>query len=357
MIDGPSKRCCSLPTRAVVCPDGQAANLLRFISRGRLFQRLHVALAHGELLPFPPRKQMDTALAKVLAYDRPDIVLTDDGTPILVLERTEEVPSGHNVGQRFARLAAAAQMQVPCVYFGPYAAYKHGGSTQGPRYMNLRLFGAIQRMAAIESAAITTVNWPVDANYELIKSTSKDSRMRQYLDLFFDSYKPNHLAGLNQLLQSSVFEREQEIERLKFIENEVKKPEQYSVPPPSVTLQASSAFAKKHNLASDHFALPNLLLYNVGMDYIRSDPYTGSAILYAYLYCGGMRDRTSHLVLHFPRITRDEWANAARSTTRKDVRLYLAVADGIVLGNRYIETEALRHKHPVPDQSLARACR
>ena len=44
----------------------------------------------------------------VLAYDRPDIVLLDDQQPILVVEETVEVPSGHNVGQRFARLAAAA---------------------------------------------------------------------------------------------------------------------------------------------------------------------------------------------------------------------------------------------------------
>ena len=45
----------------------------------------------------------------VLSYDRPDIILVDGDTPILVVEETVEVPSGHNVGQRFARIAAAAQ--------------------------------------------------------------------------------------------------------------------------------------------------------------------------------------------------------------------------------------------------------
>ena len=88
------------------------------IQEGHWFKKLHPKLDSAELHPFPSKGKGDVRLAKVLAYDRPDIVLTDHDEPILVVERTVEVPSGHNVGQRFARLAAAAQMRVPCVYFG-----------------------------------------------------------------------------------------------------------------------------------------------------------------------------------------------------------------------------------------------
>ena len=56
-----------------------------------------------------------TPVAKALEYDRPDIILADNGIPILVVERTIEVPTGHNVGQRFARLAAAAEAKIPLV--------------------------------------------------------------------------------------------------------------------------------------------------------------------------------------------------------------------------------------------------
>src|SRR5436190_6706527 len=159
------------------------------INEGAWFQSLHPKLAGAALQPFPRRAHATGDLARVLAYDRPDIVLTDGDAPILVVERTVEVPSGHNVGQRFARLAAAAQMRIPCVYFGPYAAYKHGGITQGPRYMNLRLFYAIKKMAAIEDTASTTINWPVDRHYEIIKRPEKDARMRAYLDLYFAHYR------------------------------------------------------------------------------------------------------------------------------------------------------------------------
>ena len=104
---------------------------------------------------------------RVLSYDRPDIVLIDGEQPILSIEETIEVPSGHNVGQRFARLAAASEVAVPALYFGPYVAKKHGGKTAGPRYVNLRLFKALDRMIEITGSAVITLNWPVDENFEM----------------------------------------------------------------------------------------------------------------------------------------------------------------------------------------------
>jgi hypothetical protein len=86
------------------------------------------------------------AVRDVLKYDRPDIILLDGDHPILAIEETVEVPSGHNVGQRFVRVAAAAEAGIPFLYFSPYAANKHRGETAGPRYMNVRLFHAIDVM-------------------------------------------------------------------------------------------------------------------------------------------------------------------------------------------------------------------
>src|SRR4051812_41904760 len=92
------------------------------------FKGLHGSLEDAVEVPITEAKAWP-AVAGVLAYDRPDIVLLCDGRPILVVEETVEVPSGHNVGQRFARLAAASEHRVPCLYFGPYVARKHGGIT------------------------------------------------------------------------------------------------------------------------------------------------------------------------------------------------------------------------------------
>jgi len=317
------------------------------IQEGQWFRGLHPRLERAELQPFPSKARDDRTLCKVLAYDRPDIVLTDHDEPILVVERTVEVPSGHNVGQRFARLAAAAQACVPCVYFGPYAAYKHGGATQGPRYMNLRLFYAIEKMAETDCAACTTIKWPVDSNYEIIKSAQKDGRMRAYIGLFFQNYRRGNLQELNEVLKSSQFEQEQEAERSAFIANEVENPRQYNSPPDSVTMLRTANFMAEYAVPSGKLLLDKTVVYRVGMAYVRSDPYTGMAMLYSYLYCGGMRKHSSHLVLHFPNITRKIWNAAAKNQHRKDVRLFLTVADGIIFGRHHVCIQNLRQPVPV----------
>lgn len=308
---------------------------------GVWFQGLHRALAPATLSPFPSAKLQPAGLARVLAYDRPDIVLVDGaGEPILVLERTIEVPSGHNVGQRFARIAAAARAQVPAVYFGPYSAYKHGGITRGPRYMNLRLFHGIDETAAIEDSPITTIRWPTDDAWEIIQTPEKDLRVQMYLKLFFDVGADKDPEGGRRAILSSTFEGEQEDERQAFIAKEVKNRQQYDVPPPSVQIGALASMALLSSVDPALLVNNEVLLYSIGMRNIRSDPYTGTAILYAYLYCGGMASRKRDLVLHFPEVDVGRW-DALAHTVRKDVRLFREVADGILFKNAYRHRSAL----------------
>ena len=46
---------------------------------------------------------------KIVEYDKPDIILVRNNKPLLVVEITQEVPTGHNIGQRFARLVRAIE--------------------------------------------------------------------------------------------------------------------------------------------------------------------------------------------------------------------------------------------------------
>lgn len=312
------------------------------IQEGIWFRSLHPKLNDAILSPFPLQPDMPELLSNVLAYDKPDIVLKDQGKPILVIERTIEVPSGHNVGQRFARLAAAAQMRIPVVYFGPYAAYKHGGSTQGPRYMNLRLFQALKNLASIEKAAVSTINWPVDEGYEIIQNPSKDIRMKDYLALFFDLYPKLYWDDLIQAIKTSEFEQEQEAERKIFISTHVVNPAQYDDPPSSVSIGHSSMLPELHNADISNLKRFETVLYKIGMRYIRPDPYTGMSILYLYLYCSGMRNRTRNLVLHFPKISKEKWQTTAKSSPeRKDIKLFRLAADGILFSDGYLPKSAL----------------
>ena len=308
------------------------------IQEGVWFQSLHADLEEVELVSISNTDRASPQIQKILSYDRPDIVLADSDDPILVIERTIEVPSGHNVGQRFARLAAAAQCKVPVVYFGPYAAYKHGGATQGPRYMNLRLFYALELMSKIEDVAITTINWPVDENYEIIRSPEKDDRIKQYLNLFFDIYYRMSLPEVNASIIKSKFEQEQLNGRRIFIREQVKKPEQYDSPPSSVVIGPIVGEVIPYSKLKH----AETVLYKIGMTYIRSDPYTGMVMLYDYLYAGGPNKRNRNIVLHMPNITQSMWYKASNSSRdRKDIRLYKLSSDGILFKDGYIESQLL----------------
>jgi hypothetical protein len=255
---------------------------------GRWFQDLHSRLSRADLRSMTGAIENNPCLSQVLAYDRPDVILVDGEQPILMVERTEEVPSGHNVGQRFARMAAAAQGHVPLLYFCPYAARKHGGKTAGPRYMNLRLFHALDKMRALEQAAIETINWPVNAKYEIVKGSRKDERVRAYLNVFFQLYDRAGIRGVNEGMAESVFHQEQIEERGQFIRQKVKNARQYDGPPHSVKIDPTEKLARLRGVAgTERLPHPETVLYKVGMKKIRSDPYTGMGMLYEYLYAGG----------------------------------------------------------------------
>lgn len=312
------------------------------IQEGIWFQNLNSIFSESELSIIPTSKKAikDEDLEEYLKYDRPDIILKHNNKVILVLERTVEVPSGHNVGQRFGRLAAAAENGVPVVYFGPYAAYKHGGSTAGPRYMNLRLFYALDNLSTITNTAITTINWPVDTSYEIIKDNRKDIRVKEYLNIFFNYYLNYGFDGINEYIINSKFQENQRLEQNSFALLEVKKPEQYNIPPDSVKIISSKYFADEYNVTSpitDFF--DEFVVYNVGMSNVRSDPYTGMTILYKYLYILASNS-VRGLILHFPNISIHDWETI--NSQRKDYRIFNSFSDAIIFSDGLLINENLK---------------
>jgi hypothetical protein len=297
------------------------------------FKRLHPALEDAREVPISEARQWPN-VAGVLGYDRPDIVLLADDRPILVVEETVEVPSGHNVGQRFARLAAAAEHRVPCLYFGPYVARKHGGATEGPRYMNLRLFGALDAMTRVTGSAVTTINWPVDEDCEVRRDAEKDADVQEYMATLLALYKGQAAKDLNASLLASAVHARMLDERAKFVAT-IRRAEQYDLPPNSVQVLVRDTFidAYGHDPRVHGIDASELVTYNIGMTKIRSDPYAGMAMLYHYLYIAEHPSRA--LVLWFPAITFDMWKAAAASPGRKDIRLFRHAAEGILFRDTF----------------------
>ncbi len=308
------------------------------LQEGIWFKNLHSDFRNADLrvIPNSKKEQKKLGIDRVLQYDRPDIVLKDRNQVIFVLERTVEVPSGHNVGQRFGRLVAAAKERIPVVYFGPYAAYKHGGATAGPRYMNLRLFYSLHNVSKFYSTAITTINWPVDAHYEVLKTPKKDCRLREYMQLFLNYYNTYAMNGLTEYIKDSSFQRQQYKEQIDFANNEIRNPEQYNSPPDSVKIMSVSKFERDYcKLPILQKNISKIELYHVGMQNIRSDPYTGMAALYHYLYFSNNLIQ----ILHFPNIEFSEWLSLKPKT--KTYRMYKEFCAAILFSDSLVFQEDL----------------
>jgi len=303
------------------------------LQEGLWFKKLNNSFSEARLVVIPnsQKGQQKYGIDKVLQYDRPDIVLKDNDDVIFVLERTVEVPSGHNVGQRFGRLVAAAKERIPVVYFGPYMAYKHGGATAGPRYMNLRLFYSLKKVSEYYNTAITTINWPVDKRCEVLKTSQKDARVVEYINLYMSYYNMHGFCGLTEYLKNSRFQEEQYIEQLSFAENDIQNPEQYNIPPESVEIISVSKFEQSYcPIPVIPLQINQIELYHIGMTYIRSDPYAGMAALYHYLYGG----KNVAQILHFPNIQYEEWVNLRRST--KTYRMFKEFSFAILFADRLV---------------------
>ena len=326
-----ARRLSSLPEFMILYDHAHEANW---------FRRLHPDFAEARQESITTAKSWP-AVAKVLAYDRPDIILLDQDNPILVVEETVEVPSGHNVGQRFARIAAAAEAGIPSVYFGPYVAKKHGGITAGPRYMNVRLFYALEAMVRTTRTAVTTINWDVDNNCEVRRDPQKDDDMKEYIKMFLSSYYASGLEHINEKILSSDIHKRLVKERNKFSKTKIRNPRQYDGPPDSVEFLQTHEFQRRHPISGDSIPshIKEVVLYNIGMNNIRSDPYTGMAMLYHYLYVSENPNRS--LVLWFPKISESEWRDAARNVRRKDIKLYKIAADAIAFSDKLVLKEYL----------------
>lgn len=245
---------------------------------------------------------------RLIEYDRPDIILVWDGTPKLVLEKTREVPTGHNVGQRFSRLVNAAEENVPAIMFMPARARKHG------KYASLcnipkRLFTSFERMEEIHGTPILLVNWPADDDGELIEGGHENDELDRLIqDLirhdfnFRESVEAGNIRNRMLQIQNGLDDATNEL-------------------PPSVHIYNTNTYVNQlQNHFSEEITLPRgfiqreeTLVYTIKMTENasnRQDPYVGQQWIYDYQFCrSGISpdDKNRNLVLRFPYIHMRYW--------------------------------------------------
>jgi len=92
---------------------------------------------------------MPDHLKKILYLDAPDLIIECDSEPILAIEITSEAGTGHNVFQRFSRIAAAAESGVPSVYIYPRAVWVAREKASRWDGINPAVFFALEKLMQI----------------------------------------------------------------------------------------------------------------------------------------------------------------------------------------------------------------
>lgn len=272
------------------------------------FKNLHPSFENLESKDILGRGRNPPVVENLIQYDRPDIILTDGSKALLVIEKTREVPTGHNVGQRVARLVKAVENQIPTIKFFPFNAKKHGAYS-GICNLNIRLILAFEKMWDIHKCPIIALNWITDSDGELIDDGSEDDEIKSVIKDFVAS-------GFN--INCSRFASVRKQMDLDY-KRRLAQRYQYGDPPPSVTFNQTSDFLSTLGFdvnQSDKSSLlkhKESLVYSIGMTEAkckRQDPYTGTQFIYDYAYCRtGARpaDKDRNLILNFPNLKKSVW--------------------------------------------------
>ncbi|MEM2128461.1 MAG: hypothetical protein QXN86_02235 [Candidatus Methanomethylicaceae archaeon] len=309
---------------------------------GLWFQSLSDKLGSAKMKVMEEYGGNPSEVDDLVAYDLPDIILVQDNEPKLVLEKTEEVPTGHNVGQRFARLVRAAERGVISVYFLPFAAMKHGRYAN-PCWVNARLFEAMFRVWEIHGVPALAVEWSHDGNYELVRDGTENQLLRMLIDeLLLANFAFTKVKLVDQLRERMKQATEKALERYKG----------YGEPPKSIKILPTKDFVdslqkqfRSLDLPEHLIARGQSLIYTIRMSEgkcRREDPYTGMQLVYDYYLCRNgptKHDRHTNLIVSFPEISKEVWLRENPFDRQRKRRLWYIVPDLLIFKDAILDPE------------------
>lgn len=289
---------------------------------------------------------------RLLDYDRPDIILTDGAEPVLVIEKSSEVPSGHNMGQRFGRMVRAAEHDVPSVMFFPYLAMKHG-THAGKCYANARYFKAMWAVSEIHGAPFWSINWPCDDDAELVTGESKDELISKFITEFIDN--DCSVEGLDVA-------DEIRDEMQWGYDRSVDVNPRYESLPRSAKIRDTDALVSEWEDEHGSVELPaefldreETLVYKCNMSpekCRREDPYVGMQFVYDYGWCRDgpdPADKHRNLVINVPRVSEETWLDKNPNDPSRKSALWYATANAISLKDGVLsDFESVKKGEPTP---------
>lgn len=114
------------------------------------------------------------AIKRILYLDAVDIIIEINKKPVLAVEISHEAGTGHNAFQRFSRIVAAAESNIPVAYIYPEAGFIHRQNSDRWDRINPNIFRALEKVMQIHNSPALLYYYPseFDGNFENAPSTS-----------------------------------------------------------------------------------------------------------------------------------------------------------------------------------------
>ena len=274
---------------------------------------------------------MPDHIKKILYLDAPDIIVEIDHEPIFSVEISTEAGTGHNAFQRFARLAASVENNVPAIYIYPEAVIvSRQGCQDRWDKINPLIFKALDDVMSIHGIPALMYYYPsnyrnyMDATTIPNKSnkgllpnsnrnysgspTSNDpemssmfNTMNEIIDIF---EKHGIIKGREKLLANRLVIAR----RTLMIQEFIKKGGHLKMSPLSATINIPTQYLLNYlsKYENSKYSIGELLrsrtmtvIYKANATF-RSDPYPGALVAIDYLLCRegkSFEERKYNLVL------------------------------------------------------------
>ena len=332
---------------------------------------------------------MPDHIKKILYLDAPDLIVEYNTEPIFSIEISSEAGTGHNVFQRFARLAASIENEVPILYIYPEAVIIKRRNTP-PRWdkINPLIFKALDDAMTIYEIPVLLYYFPSDfknymdspedsPNYRT-KGLNYDSNIQAYPGCpnSNDTEMQNMFVTINQIL--AVIEKDGIVDgrrklnknrtimnRRNFINaeylNKKGQRQDTDMSPLSATIKIDTSILINYLTSKllGHYGIGELLksrkktiIYKINANF-RGDPYPGALAAIDYLSCREgktFEERKYNLVLAWGDVDIDNNLKTLKITNSKNITIKDFVKDVKNIKNKMLLSKNFNElkSHEIP---------
>lgn len=265
-------------------------------------------------------------IKKILYLDSPDIIVEVNSNPIFTIEESKEAGTGHNVFQRFSRLAAAAENGIPSFYIYPEAVMiSRSNAAAKWDAINPLVFFALERLMSVFKTPSLLFFYPsyypqagmvknkglrlLDGDKKYLSCPAVDKEMESLfhcIDFLVGQVNMGGVAAISDLMGRDPFRSKRE-RQLKYFFDQSKEKTCEEMSPLTSTEEVSTDvvanFIKKQAKVTDVGMLlssrEKTIIYKVNASF-RGDPYPGALAAIDYMRCRSgktFEDRNCNLVM------------------------------------------------------------